>query len=320
MMDIGDPMAIKSSKAKFGDIACYNKSINKVVIIPYNTFIGDFDKDNYIPIGLVVIPGDHNVYNNNKCGVMSLKYMSYSNPNVGATSLSVMYFGNSSYIDNLRNYDGMPIVGYDGNIENSVQLYMANGCLPSNNYARVPNPYDEDTEYADLTGTYYIASPYNNDDTRNILYYQTTSPSKDTNALNDFNGKENNKCIIEFATTQSDWKTASSITNSYQDGYYPVSCCCWRYFTDGTKQGDWYLPSCGEVGYLIPKFKTIKKRLNKIVSMYDKNHAITNISGTSSYWSSTKNENTIYKLDSTNGKLSKFSHVAAGCAIAFLQI
>ena len=51
------------------------KKNNKITIIK-KTLIAAVDKTNYIPVGIVVVPGSHNVYGDGSCGVMSLKEMS----------------------------------------------------------------------------------------------------------------------------------------------------------------------------------------------------------------------------------------------------
>ena len=75
----------------------------------------------------------------------------------------------------------------------------------------------------------------------------------------------------DLATAQLNWNTDDVINNSY-DGYYaPAACCCWRYHTIGTQQGDWYVPAVGEWGYAAVRCQTINDTINKIVSSYGNN-------------------------------------------------
>lgn len=77
-----------------------------------------------------------------------------------------------------------------------------------------------------------------------------TETTNMSTAANDYNGKRNTTAILAKATSQSNWRTASTITNSSSNStntYFPAACCCWRFHTLGTQQGDWYLPSFGEL-------------------------------------------------------------------------
>ena len=69
-------------------------------------------------------------------------------------------------------------------------------------------------------------------------------------AITDMNGKANTEIVLNYATAQTDWKTASAITFTNDAGYYPLFECAWRYHTSGTSQGDWFVPACGQVNYL----------------------------------------------------------------------
>ena len=69
-------------------------------------------------------------------------------------------------------------------------------------------------------------------------------------AITDMNGKENTEAVLQYATAQTDWKTASAITFNNEAGYYPLFECAWRYHTSGTAQGDWFIPACGQLYYL----------------------------------------------------------------------
>lgn len=69
-------------------------------------------------------------------------------------------------------------------------------------------------------------------------------------AITDMNGKANTEVVLNYATAQTDWRTASAITWTNAAGYYPVFECAWRYHTSGTAQGDWYVPACGQLEHV----------------------------------------------------------------------
>ena len=86
---------------------------------------------------------------------------------------------------------------------------------------------------------------YNNFDIPELTNYSTSGT-----AITDMNGKANTEAVLQYATAQTDWKTASAITFTDASGYYPLFECSWRYHTSGTLQGDWYVPACGQLYYL----------------------------------------------------------------------
>ena len=66
-----------------------------------------------------------------------------------------------------------------------------------------------------------------------------------TNKTSYVGGKWNTKRCVFKATNQD--KTSNKVDNNPGKGYCAPACCCDRYSTPGTKPGDWYLPSVGEL-------------------------------------------------------------------------
>lgn len=87
---------------------------------------------------------------------------------------------------------------------------------------------------------------YNNFDIPELTNYETSGAS-----ITDMNGKANTEAVLKYATAQTDWRTASAITEANEEGYYPAFECAWRYHTSGTVQGDWYVPAAGQLSYVI---------------------------------------------------------------------
>ena len=79
---------------------------------------------------------------------------------------------------------------------------------------------------------------------------ELTNYANSDTAITDMNGKANTEAVLQYATAQTDWKTASAITFTNAAGYYPVFECAWRYHTSGTVQGDWFVPAAGQLNYL----------------------------------------------------------------------
>ena len=296
------------SQSVAGDLCFYDKQNDKVIIVSGKDWsIETYPSSRYVPIGVVVVPGSHNVYGDGSCGVMSLKEMNYNSPDSGSTSYQYMYWGGRNDIS-LPNLNQVPT----GNTSNGIptgQTYYA--YLPSDKFSGTQCAHDTDVSYYNTSYT-PIPSPYLTDGSRNPGYYQTTSPSSSNNALADFDGIGNSQVLWGLATSQSSWKTASSITNNSGSGYYPAACCCWRYHTEGTSQGDWYLPACGELGYIMPSFNKINDAIDKMRTAYGSSVGVELHTGYS-YWSSTEHSSiTARHVYTSNGYVcdgNKFYYV-----------
>jgi hypothetical protein len=268
-----------------GDAVLYDKQADKLIIVPTTDDIGTkYPSDNYEPIGVVVIPASHDVYDTGECGVMSLKEMNYNSPDSGSTSYQNIYWGGHGDDISLPDLDQVPT----GNTSNGIPTGQTSyAYLPSDKFSGTQCAHDTDSYYHSPSDT-PIPSPYLTDGSRNPGYYQTSSPSSSSNALADFDGIGNSQVLWDSATSQSDWKTANSITNTYAPGYYPAACCCWRYHTEGTSQGDWYLPACGELGYIMPPFNKINDAIGKMRTAYGSSVGVELKTDINYYWSSTK--------------------------------
>ena len=312
---------IDVSKAMACDICLCNKSTGKLLIVEASKFnITEYPSSKYSPVGVVVIPGSHNVYGDGSCGVMSLKEMDYSTPDTGSTSYKGICWGQYQLdISNMTNYTQLCYVGSNGTVNKTVQGVTTAAYLPSDKFTTVQNPYDKDTYFHYNNSYYYAPSPYNEDDTRNPAYYQTSSPSSSNNAMSDFDGVGNTTKLINSATAQSDWKTASTITNGEGSGYSPAACCCWRYHTEGTKQGDWYLPAMGELGYIMPKFNKIQEAILTLTNAYGSSVGVRVFGGY--YWSSSEySSGTARDVFTVDGNVYLYNKGGNAYVRAFLRV
>ena len=314
-----------------GDAVLYDKQANKLIVVPTTDDIGTkYPSDDYEPIGVVVIPASHDVYGTGQCGVMSLKNMSVDTPDTGQIQHEGMFYGQMNINSSLPNLTDAPYVGNGYNYGDSNSTVIGNVdiqeyiCyIPSDAFNTVQCPHDV-TAYYHVTSdiSYYAPSPYLTDGSRNPAYYQTTSPSSTSNVLADFDGAGNTTTYLDLATAQSDWKTSSSILqgSSVENGYSPAACCCWRYHTSGTQQGDWYLPACGELGYVIAKQKTINDAISKLISVYGSSFAVA-LFASKHYWSSTEGNYTqTFAIRCNNGRIDGHNRFANDLVRAFTRI
>ena len=100
----------------------------------------------------------------------------------------------------------------------------------------------------------------------NACYYQ----ENDDRLIVNLNPK--NKKMLEWVDIdplQPDWRTTEEIYNYYNYSQSsPACCCCWRYHTLGTNQGDWYLPACGELAIIAVQQSEINEILTSINTIY----------------------------------------------------
>ena len=245
------------------NVIFYDNTNAKLVRVPSNE-IKNVGVD-YEPIGLEVIPASHNVYGDGSCGVISLVAMSCDTPDVGMvgdyTHNRYMAWGPENNTISYKTYDTINTI-YGKSVTHR-------GILPTDYgmeyYETISN--DGYTKYVLEDSDYFSPSPYNADGSRNEAYYTTAYSTG--NALSDFDGFNNTKTLIENATAQSDWKTADTIIYTADSaGYYPAACCCWRFHTPGTEQGQWYLPAAGEFGYVLNRFGTLRNICDILYEKY----------------------------------------------------
>lgn len=115
---------------------------------------------------------------------------------------------------------------------------------------------------------------YNNPDEGSVnavsIYWGSTSTtlgstiSSNDVAQTTFNQDSVNAKFLTF--NPYNWKTGV-IQNVATTNNYPAGWCCWRYHTEGTNQGDWYMPSGGELSYIADDFGTNATAYNNTLSL-----------------------------------------------------
>ena len=114
-------------------------------------------------------------------------------------------------------------------------------------------------------------------------------------AAADLDGREESGLVLTFLDSYTgnesysfteNYKIVESLTNSRAEGYYPSITCCYRYSTDGTNNGDWYLPAAGELAFLSLYFTQINDGITAAIG--DDSSAGAVMGSSDAYWSSTE--------------------------------
>ena len=293
-----------------GDICAFDGTNKR-----FFRFVDSGAKDDikkYTPIGVVVIPTSHDVYGTRECGVMSLKDMSCNTPSTGDISEQIMYWGQNNNISALPDLKYVPGGNTSNGLPQTISTYAS---LPSDKFTDVQCSHDTDIFYMFMMNP--IPSPYLTDGSRNPGYYQTTSPSSSENALADFDGKGNTQKIITQRGTKdyNSWKP-----DRETEADYPAASCCDMFYTEGTQQGDWYLPACGELGYIMPPLNKINNTINKIRTVYDSSIGV-QLRTVYYYWSSTEyRSNNARFVHTSNGEVNGTNKNSRNYVRAFLRV
>lgn len=217
------------------------------------------------PIGIVVVPASHTT--DGTVRIASVKYMDYNSAD-GADSAVNMYWGyNQAVVDASTLSD--KIVTY---VQGTTTVSLAD----YSNFATTDTKITF-FENTDDPGTYYnwdsqfngrIPSPYNTDGTQNTLW----------DTADQILVHRDGKALTQAIKNKTTWNIGDTITNAYNNAnMYPAAFSCLNYnvasdYFDGAfSQGNWYLPSIAELGYLIARFKEINTTRQAVGadSLYD---------------------------------------------------
>lgn len=242
--------------------------------------------EGYIPIGLCVAATGF-FGNNEPARFMSLKYMNCNTPNNGSLTYQYIRFSNDEdhiYVDNINKvYKNLTNAGY----------LTAEWITTMSN--KIPSLFDN-------SGKWNLSE----------------LGEKNQYAVTDIDGKTKTSKYLLTATAQENWKTDTTILNYYTTGYYPAVCCCWRYHTLGTQQGDWYLPAAGELSMIAVQKNEINNKLLQISNIYN-NYCINSIIDDYCYTSTEYNSNDIFRIKFTDGSLRETSKHGSDYVISMIQ-
>lgn len=265
---------VSISEAVAGDVCLYDKT-NHINILVNGKFSAlDFPSQMYTPVGIVIIPGNHKLYGENTCSIMSLVEMSCSTPNTGSLTSEPMCFSPQNDLS-IPNFNVVIIKDTDVLKTNGFGYLSKNGIYNST--------------------TLKIPDPYNADMSRNPDYYNKTVSAY--NAMSDFKGKSNSNTVlgIRGVKNYSTWKPTSSTST-----HYPAVSCCDMFYTEGTAQGQWYLPAAGEWGYITSKWDMLQNAITMLNNIYG--DVAMPLADNASYWTCTEH----------NAKNNRYVHTNNG--------
>ena len=316
------------------------------------TNLSDFKAahSDYEPIGIVVIPAScSNILypegdvRRGKNIIMSLAPMNYTTPDTGGSSNQVMCWGGYGTDTSLTNFN--VVNKYDSTSEQSTISTNSNAYLPSDEFSGTASKAYPSLKYNDSSN--FAPSPFKlvgGELVPNEEYYTTQYST--LNALSDFAGPSNTKVLIDLATAQTDWKTINTaITNNGSANYYPAACCCARFGAPdnstapkGTSSflkhntdndgydyskgvtGVWYMPACGELGFIVPHRSMNDNTISNVKTLYNLTNVVS--LGSGYFWSSSEySSGNAWRVYTSNGRVynggskSGNGYVRAFCAV-----
>ena len=255
---------IGSFETKAGQIVLWDSDKeSKLTVDDYDVSI--YPTSRYTPIGVVVIPSSH--MDDGRARMMALRWMSCDDPENGSITYDTMVWGIATDLTGLTNFSEVPII--ESATNQIISGVNSDGYLSSDysGYAGTSNPQDPGTKWYYDDNDSYIASPYASDGTPNPLYRATSySGGSINNALSYFDGRHQTDVILEArgAKDYGSWKPTNNVPKDF-----PAASCCDMYHTIGTSQGDWYLPSCAELGYVVVRLNDINNAMTKVNGMQE---------------------------------------------------
>ena len=218
------------------------------------------------PVGVLVIP--EGFAPDGKARMLSLNWASSSN--TSSTSASYMKWGPKGTDTSLTNHNCVPTTDNAGSTTTGSNN---RGYLPSDKFTGAASYVDPTAKYYSSYYTPSIPSPYLGDKP-NPAYYSEISGYN--NVLADFDGKGNTDVLVALG---SDYIAANAARN---------------YKAAGAEEIEWYLPTAGELGYMITRFNKIQAALTKVNA--------TQLDGGYSYWSSSEeSSNYVYYVRTLGG-------------------
>ena len=233
-----------------GDIVYYNGSVLKFCKPT------DWSSSLGTAVAVVVVPNTHTPDGTVRCMAVT-----GVNPDGShATSDVGMVWGPKGTDTGLPNLDEVP--NYNNTIGGTIGS-NSNGFLSSNNveFAGAIDCLDSSLRYYNNSGL-FIPNPYLLDDSPNPDFRNTSIVTN--NACADFNGASNTSVLVGLGSA-----------------YTPANACH-LYSASGISAGNWYLPACSELAYIMPRLNEIQNALDTVGGV--------RLNASGYYWSSSESD------------------------------
>jgi hypothetical protein len=193
----------------------------------------------WIPVGVVVIP--NGLLPDKKARIVSMNWVD-NNGNKSDRINKYFYHTGSSNVQNLEYFEVLPGT-YNRNIDDIFPVQPINFCsLPSDKYneinGKTTSTIDNESSY-NVNSAFYIQSPYYNGNLNPNYLRETINNDGLKNAMNHLNGLGNTEKMFE------------------KKDNYQIAKACYNYKAHTNDSLQWYLPSIGELSFLLARIKTI---------------------------------------------------------------
>ena len=214
--------------------------------------VSEYNSANGPAVGVVAVP--NNCTPDGSVRIISVKGCTSGGTTAGTEN--VIAWGGYEIETPLPNLTSVPTWS---NSSGSTSGYNSYGYAPSDKFSAVSCYGNPSVFYGDASWTPFIPPILTSADTPNPdCLVEIGSPN--TNCLRDFDGAGNTAVLVGLGTA------------------YTAANACAKYSVDGLETG-WYLPACGELVYILPKFNV----LNSVLSSLGGASLVSN-----GYWSSSE--------------------------------
>lgn len=115
------------------------------------------------------------------------------------------------------------------------------------------------------------------------------------------------------------FKDVKFLATTAQPSYKEVSH--WIDLLEDPTQGDWYLPACGELGYIMSPFNKINDAINKMSTTYGSSVGVELNSSDYYHWSSTQYSSiTARYVETSSGQVNSYNKNYYGYVRAWLRV